>query len=436
MNISTETQRSAQREHRLVKGSKSSTGLLSLDDVPHIVAEHQAERLDLWTPTDHRAALHAGRRAAVVRCEMWRDITSDEPEKGKPRAYYTPLESRRAHYRAVLISETLGKQSPPMNHGDRWSEALSAKAAKKISDSGEYLNIIGNGYKTFLTLTLNQESRDMLARWDAGEHDADGYRGTLGGMVRELLNAMQQRARCGLTLNNETTGQPERVPMAAKPFQFCWVAECPKNEAGENNPHVHILLTWRVKPKHFKAWAAWIENLWAKGYCKLEKIREPKAAGAYILKACGYVGKGKDGTQGRIRGNRYNISMKARPPVARFVARLSAAWEGLQNLLSALRNTGRECWPVGSWVSEYAFGASGRESWATLIKHLRAAGWKMHRAPKNYAAEKFGRQWEQSMSRKLDRMRRWYLDAVRVLGERAPQLDLYEINHPPIEAYA
>jgi len=117
-----------------------------------------------------------------------------------------------------------------------------------------------------------------------------------------------------------------------EPLGYLWVAEAPNmsekcwkkefsrpvaDEHGEllTNPHIHLLMKWRVSQKHFPAWAARLEKLWGHGFNHLEKITDPQKAGGYVAKAAGYVSKGQgQNDQGEIRGNRYGISARARAP--------------------------------------------------------------------------------------------------------------------------
>ncbi|WP_390339456.1 hypothetical protein [Vibrio harveyi] len=105
----------------------------------------------------------------------------------------------------------------------------------------------------------------------------------------------------------------------AADFHYIWVAECPANEHGEPNPHVHVLLRWTVPEHLFSPWAKRLEKIWGHGFAKLERIKKPKAAGSYIIKAVGYAAKGENADQGLIKGNRYNIAKCSRAP----------AWETL-----------------------------------------------------------------------------------------------------------
>jgi len=113
----------------------------------------------------------------------------------------------------------------------------------------------------------------------------------------------------------------DELKKSAVPLDYCWVAEMPANEDGIPNPHVHLLMRWRVPETHFHAWAARLERLWGNGFAKLEKIKHAKAGAGYLVKAVGYAAKGRDGNQGMIRGNRYGISAVAR----------AKGWENIAN---------------------------------------------------------------------------------------------------------
>ena len=84
------------------------------------------------------------------------------------------------------------------------------------------------------------------------------------------------------------------------------------SSVGEQNYHAHVLMRWNVEPVFFHEWAARIEGLWGQGFVTIERIKNAKAAASYLLKALGYMVKGGEGSQGEIRGNRYNISKHAR----------------------------------------------------------------------------------------------------------------------------
>lgn len=107
-------------------------------------------------------------------------------------------------------------------------------------------------------------------------------------------------------------GRDGKLKKCAVPLDYCWVAEMPANENGEPNPHVHLLMRWKVPATHFHAWAARLERIWGNGFAKLERIKYAKAGAGYLVKAVGYAAKGRDGNQGMIRGNRYAIGASAR----------------------------------------------------------------------------------------------------------------------------
>ena len=107
----------------------------------------------------------------------------------------------------------------------------------------------------------------------------------------------------------------EFCPLRLQSLPYCWVVENPKNEDGEDNPHCHMMIQWRVDYRHFKPWARRLESVWNNGYFHIEKIKEPEKAGAYMAKAAGYMTKGKGAkSQGEVRGNRYGISKESRAP--------------------------------------------------------------------------------------------------------------------------
>ena len=93
-------------------------------------------------------------------------------------------------------------------------------------------------------------------------------------------------------------------------LDYMWVVEVPENEQGEENPHIHVLMRWKVPRNDFEAWAKRLEKLWGHGFANLQPIKHGEAAGAYMVKAAGYLTKGED--QGTVRGNRYAISASAR----------------------------------------------------------------------------------------------------------------------------
>lgn len=188
---------------------------------------------------------------------------------------------------------------PPQVDGERITEMLSQRGAKKIAESCEYMSLKKGGFKTFVTGTFNEATRARIAANET----------TIQREVSRCMDAMQKMYRRGWT-----TEEGERVPGHAEGLSYCWVVEVPKNEQGEENPHVHMLLGWAVPFAQFRNWAARIEGIWGNGYFHMEKIKDCRCAGAYMAKALGYMTKGQEGSQGKVRGNRYGISEPARAP--------------------------------------------------------------------------------------------------------------------------
>jgi hypothetical protein len=105
-----------------------------------------------------------------------------------------------------------------------------------------------------------------------------------------------------------------------QPLRYAWVVENPRYGdfcdiatremfPGESNPHIHALFDWQVPRAAFDAWASRIEGIWGQGWAHIERLRDSAAAGAYVLKAAGYMTKGEgDNGQGWVFGNRYWVS--------------------------------------------------------------------------------------------------------------------------------
>jgi len=130
---------------------------------------------------------------------------------------------------------------------------------------------------------------------------------------------LEEKAIAGYTKASDVG--PTQIPAD---FHYIWVAECPANEDGEPNPHVHVLLNWSVPKPQFSAWSKRLEKLWGNGFANLQRIQQPKAAGTYIIKAVGYAAKGDNADQGLIKGNRYNIAQCSRAPAWECVASFEA----------------------------------------------------------------------------------------------------------------
>lgn len=399
----------------LVRSPKSSTPPpeweidLANDYVADIAREAREaaplpEYWDDFTPPDlyseHAANESGAGKFLKVNCEMWRAV-----ERTEEGALYTPLLPDRALWRATAVTEGRAKMKPPVQTGDRWTERLTARGKKAIEDASLYMHRCGAGFGTFLTLTFTPEWRAQIEAWDRAPR-TDEDRRTIGNLVTEFLNVMQQRRRQGLTFSGHyrRAGKKKRTPEGAeytpikwrekfkirgqgKPFEFVWVVENPQNENGENNPHIHVLLNWRVKIDQFHAWSAWIERTWGKGFAKLERLRKPAAAAAYMAKAAGYLAKGTDGKQGPVRGNRYSVSVNARAPKARTVGWYNAEW--VYNVIKEAMQTARENWPRGLWFTAHGFGARTRKTWGALWSALKADGIKIQPAPDSLHLARF-----------------------------------------------
>lgn len=181
--------------------------------------------------------------------------------------------------RGFLFRPVLGSSRPPEPRtGARYTKRLTPRAARKIKGAAIKAEQLGLGLLTFMTFTCDLETRSLIA---SGEI-------VLGREMKRTLNAIQERFR--------REGYED--------FAYMWVAENP----GDANPHVHLLTNHRVARSEFDDFAAWVEGLWGHGWVKIERIREPRRAGHYMLKAVGYSAKGEDGEQGTVYGNRYGIS--------------------------------------------------------------------------------------------------------------------------------
>ena len=312
--------------------------------------------------------------------------------------------------RVSVESFTRLQDAPAPNVGDRWTEALTARAVRAIIDAGAYVATVREGFTTFLTLTFDDAARARILKvralhqiepgkpgQECGEHRAEGKfchlpnagdfcsgiraagrfsrvdfntESTIGQEVSRFFDAMQKMYQRGWIWEPTQAEQeqclfemkPEKMPprwdvrhsefgpcRVPEKLDFIWVAEnpdrweyvtnyhgetCKSNTAAGTNPHVHVLMRWNVPRLYFQGWAERIEKLWGQGFAHLEKIRNPQAAGNYLLKALGYMTKGAHSfdpntgelciNQGRIRGNRYNISASARAPGWECIAEFEA----------------------------------------------------------------------------------------------------------------
>lgn len=245
-------------------------------------------------------------------------------------------------YRVRTAVEVSSGSAPVAKTGARISDRLTDNAAKKIGDSSAFMDATRGGFKTFITGTFDAEVRKLLKsgetsiqrevsrsmealkkiyyrgflvggkRVEAAKVDyVDEWKIKRGGFVKAGINYN------GYVVENdfcEVEFKKERKIIKGG-FAYCWVVEIPKNVHGEDNPHVHILVDWKVERKNFDEWAKRLEAIWSNGMFNLQKIKKTSSAGAYLLKAIGYLKKGSNGSQGIVRGNRYGISEHARAPL-------------------------------------------------------------------------------------------------------------------------
>lgn len=236
-------------------------------------------------------------------------------QKGKSRAFlmHRPWSEQ---IKMQMIYQPRPSDAPSANDGERYTDKLTSRAVRQIFESGAYVAACHGGFKTFLTLTFDEVQRDRIF---SGEI-------TLGSEVSRFLDGAKKLFQRGFTAtvrskqdnhsqqNIDECEHVEIIEGSAAPFHYIWVAECPMNEDGEPNPHVHILLDWSVERSVFDTWAQRLESIWGHGFANLQRIKLPKAAGSYLIKAVGYAAKGGNANQGLIRGNRYNIARCSRAP--------------------------------------------------------------------------------------------------------------------------
>jgi len=208
--------------------------------------------------------------------------------------------------------------APPEQSGQRVTSKLSDRGALALADSCHYMAVKHGGYSTFLTLTFDEEARARIAAEESTiQKEASRF---FDGIQKMYQRGWEAKTALGTVRMPPSqfmarTNEKMEIKRVREPLKYCWVAENPKNEAGEDNPHLHVLMSWRVPFEVFQSWAAKIESLWGQGFAHLEKIKDPMQAGAYMAKAAGYLTKAAgESDQGEIRGNRYGISAEARAP--------------------------------------------------------------------------------------------------------------------------
>ena len=298
------------------------------------LAEVQADARRPWSEAERHRLVKASKCPTALKPaetvhipQSWigrpEQQTAIEPTKlaGTPegqRAAYTVLQFREwsDEYRIRTRVETTAGTTPPEQAGPRITANLSQRAARKVAESCSYVSLQKGGYRTFFTLTFDAEHRAAI---DAGETSIQRE-------VSRFMDGLQKMWRRGWKAEftaphgrkfycADKRGEVMGEPGQDKELLYVWVAEAPDNEHGKPNPHVHVLINWRVKYSLFPSWAKRIESLWGQGIAHIEKIKDTDAAASYMMKAAGYLCKAQGKSdQGEIRGNRYGICAAARAP--------------------------------------------------------------------------------------------------------------------------
>jgi len=294
----------------------------------------------------------------------------DDEEPERRAGQFTVIQKRDWSGEIRVRTKTeMPLSKPPAQGGDRISKILSDRGARQIADSCHFMSKQKGGYKTFVTATLTPDVRARIKRrkcraMTCVETEAVDSKTSFAVEIKEAHTAVgfedgvfipieyywesgiqAEVTRCMDALNKMyvrgwTNESGEKVPSSAPvlgckvgkvkqgrsgPYTgidymrenlcYCWVVEIPENADGEENPHVHIMMNWRIDKQHWADWRERLEGIWGNGYFHLEKIKSPEYAGAYMAKAAGYLTKGaEDKSQGEVRGNRYGISKPARAP--------------------------------------------------------------------------------------------------------------------------
>ena len=322
-NYFDELQRGAQGE--ALKGLGSSKGAKVRHGKKHKHIERFLSRSKRSKPQQKALTVLASTEAFQNSDALYGyTVGNDGADKDiKSRAYLMNREWSN-QYKMQMVYKPRPSDAPSANVGERYTENLTSRAVRKIFESGAYVATCHDGFCTFLTLTFSPEQRDRIF---SGEI-------TMGSEVSRFLDGTKKLFKRGFdaSISSETHTQQaikecDDVTLVAgsdADFHYIWVAECPANEDGEPNPHVHILLNWQVDKAIFRAWAKRLEKIWGHGFANLERIKQPKAASAYLIKAVGYAAKGGNAEQGLVRGNRYNIARCSRAPAWEVMASFDA----------------------------------------------------------------------------------------------------------------
>ena len=146
---------------------------------------------------------------------------ASDPETISP-GMFTVMQYREwsDEYRIRTRVET-SLTKPPLADGARYSDMLTTRGARKITESCYYMAKCHGGYKTFVTGTFTQEIREKIQQ----------SRATIQREVSRTMNTMQKMFQRGWT---DSAGQ--RVKGHDEQLAYCWVVEIPLNANGEENP--------------------------------------------------------------------------------------------------------------------------------------------------------------------------------------------------------
>lgn len=242
-------------------------------------------------------------------------------EAGFPQV---PIEAARAKQGPLGVQYQTDDETPAYNV----AEINASRGAVRHEDSGALYTPLKMGWQWSVQKEATRFFRAASKMYQRGW----SYKNEAGETVkvpgsRKCIPTRRTATTEGNPVTWLKDGPYTPLRFKAEPLAYLWVAENPDREdekgnlmADENgeplsNPHLHLLMNWRVPYRHFKAWAERLEKLWGHGFAHLEKLKDPGKAGSYVAKAAGYLSKAQGkGDQGEIRGNRYGISTRARAP--------------------------------------------------------------------------------------------------------------------------
>jgi hypothetical protein len=316
--------------------------------------------------------------------------------------------------------------------GPRETARLSSKGVRVMMGSNRKAAMIGRPMRALWTFTV--KPTDEGGRWEhPREAVADGDL-VLSQEIRRFMDAFrkylmrQDRAegrviREARLVRNEATGRWRTVEPVLHGdltrIEYIWVAENPlsgsedeRNDRGRavkgtRNPHVHMLVSWTYEPparlrgqsvrawkraKH-EAWldfAAYVEGLWGLGWVHMEYIREPLAAGKYLLKCARYLGKGADASRPDepLYGQRWAVSRDIRP--IRTVEPVEISADDATALYAARRLAESKPRRFGDMLIVNRYALSGFDIQAadflSLVRHLASGGWLLRNDEEGAAA--------------------------------------------------